>query len=118
MAWQRVLFAGVGSDPRGRKRTLLLSAVIAGAMLLTLIPTAWAASTEATTSPAPLACPPSPPYGGHGFYYYSGYGAPPTVYYPGYYTGYGVPYYQAFHPQGYYWPSYPYYGGMPPAPHW
>ena len=101
---------GANGSPFKRERVVLLLAVlIAATILVTFIQTALAASTDGRLAEAdPACCPPPPPYGGHGFYYIYGYGAPPTGNYPGYYTGYNVPYYP--YPQGYSWPAPPYYG--------
>ncbi|MCS7259171.1 MAG: hypothetical protein NZ765_00110 [Anaerolineae bacterium] len=125
-----------------RRRTMLwVGFLIAAALFLTVIPTAWATPNEdvlwqqtvptVPTPPPPPGppgggnpqIPPAPPpppmpYGGFLYYYHYGYGWLPGTYYPGYTTGYSYRLPSYAYPSGYYYyyvPMYPPYGAYYPG---
>ena len=114
---------------------LPLGVLLAVAIFLTVIPTAWATPNESVLSqqptiptvPPPPPPPPGPPgggnpqippapppppapYGGFLYYYHYGYGWLPGTYFPGYTTGYYYYPPSYAYPSGYYWPAYRSYG--------
>jgi len=119
-----------------RRAHIILPAgvLLAVAIFLTVIPTAWATPNESvlpqqptipTVPPpppppgppgggnpqVPPAPPPPPvPYGGFLYYYHYGYGWLPGAYFPGYTTGYYYHPPSYAYPSGYYWSAYQPYG--------
>jgi hypothetical protein len=110
-----------------RRTTLWLAVIVAAALFVTVIPTAWATPSESPlnqtvpTIPTPSpgdggSVPPPPPpipYGGYLYYYVFGYGGTPNNFYPGYWTGnYWYPHtYNFYYPGGMYTPAYPIHQG-------
>jgi len=121
---------------RPRAHIILPAGVLlAVAIFLTVIPTAWATPNESVLSqqptiptvPPPPPPPPGPPgggnprvppapppppvpYGGFLYYYHYGYGWLPSTYFPGYTTGYYYYPPSYAYPSGYYWSAYGPYG--------
>ena len=121
-----------------RRAHIILPAgvLLAVAIFLTVIPTAWATPNESVlpqqpipTVPTPPPPPPPPgppgggnpqvppapppppvPYGGFLYYYHYGYGWLPGAYFPGYTTGYYYHPPSYAYPSGYYWSAYQPYG--------